>query len=247
VYASCIATYPDTVPLPGRLYKFLEARWADSLINEGVVHCSSLAWFQNFEDDEDDERSDPFEGKRKYFPIGGLPIQKLGAPSPGLLPDQSFQSAVLECNHIFVFSTSLEAAPDVADRFRRPTDREMVSVEIKDPVAFAARFRATLGRLSRVQQRTFFSSLVSYYRFEEPPLGTWALPHRIVMHKEKRFEHQCEYRFAFATRRHAFDANAVDTVLVGKDHRRPRPALDPAQHCRNIRLGSLADVCRLVR
>ena len=126
--------HADAVPLPGRLYKFLEARWADSLINEGVVRCSSLAWFQNFEDDEDGERSDPFEGKRKYLPIGGLPIQKAGTPLPGLLPNQSFQSAVRECNRVFIFSTSLEAAPDVANRFRRPTDREMASVEIRDPV-----------------------------------------------------------------------------------------------------------------
>ena len=56
-------------PLPATLYKYLPGRYAASMIDRGELMFSTLAWFQNY---EDDQRGDRFEGTRKYFPVGGL-------------------------------------------------------------------------------------------------------------------------------------------------------------------------------
>jgi hypothetical protein len=57
--------------LPGILYKYLPRQYADAMIERGELMCSTLAWFQNY---EDDQRGDRFEGTRKYFPVSGLQV-----------------------------------------------------------------------------------------------------------------------------------------------------------------------------
>ena len=46
-------------PLPATLYKYLPGRYAASMIDRGELMFSTLAWFQNY---EDDQRGDRFEG-----------------------------------------------------------------------------------------------------------------------------------------------------------------------------------------
>src|SRR3974390_3421415 len=66
-----MAEFPGTAPLPPRLYKYLDPEYAEIMIAKGVVRFSSLSWFLNFEDDNDKERGDQFEGKYKFFPVDG--------------------------------------------------------------------------------------------------------------------------------------------------------------------------------
>ena len=113
-------------------------------------------------------------------------------------------------------------------------------VEIHDSRRFYDRLVRALGKQSPIQRRT-------YYPFETPPEGTWALPAKLAMHKEEsRFSHEEEHRFVFSTKRHAFDANRVETFLVGNASARRRRLLDPAGHRRPLALGTLRECCRII-
>jgi hypothetical protein len=50
------------------MYKYLPSRHAETMVTRGDVMFSTLAWFQNYEDEQPGDR---FEGTRKYFPVGG--------------------------------------------------------------------------------------------------------------------------------------------------------------------------------
>src|ERR1700680_2649782 len=82
-------------PLPRTLYKYLPGRHAATMIDRGELMFSTLAWFQNY---EDDQRGDRFEGPRKYFPVGGLDVtrtERAEKPHPPVsfkAPTESLQS-----------------------------------------------------------------------------------------------------------------------------------------------------------
>lgn len=50
--------------LPRTLYKHLPRRYADTMIERGELMFSTLAWFQNY---EDDQRGDRFEERESTF------------------------------------------------------------------------------------------------------------------------------------------------------------------------------------
>jgi len=231
--------------LPQTLYKYLDLQYAESLIARGVVRFSSLSWFLDFEDNEDEERGDAFEGRRKYFPVNGITVTKQHEP-PFTIPDGSFQSAARDRDSIFVLSTSVELSQALAEKFRRPEHVEMACVEICDPIAFAARLEASLKKRSPIQHLTFFYDRVTYYSFEDDPNPIWALPHRLVMHKQKRFDDQKEYRFTFGTKKQAFKPYRIEAVIEQEGFRRPKPRLDPKKHCTDLVLGPMAGICRVV-
>jgi hypothetical protein len=124
-------------PLPRTLYKYLPHRYAATMIDRGELMFSTLAWFQNY---EDDQRGDRFEGTRKYFPVGGLDLTrterdgKPHSPVSFKASTESLQSRARGHNHIFIYSTSLQSglAFDGAD----------ACVEIYDPVKFVTRLRS---------------------------------------------------------------------------------------------------------
>ena len=60
-------------PLAPLLYKYLPLRFARTMIGEGALMFSTLSWFQNL---EDPDRGDGFEGTHKYFPVGGLQVTR---------------------------------------------------------------------------------------------------------------------------------------------------------------------------
>jgi hypothetical protein len=226
-------------------YKYLELRWARALVEEGSVMFSSLAWFQ---DSEDPSRGDEFEGVRKYFTATGLPITRVSEPAGSFVdPGHSFQSVARERDHIFIFSVSRRLSPELEEQFGGPGHEEMACVEIHDSARFYDRLVRVLGKRSPVQRRTCFHDDVTYYPFERPPEVAWALPATLATHKEEsRFSREEEHRFVFSTKRHAFDANRVETFLVGNASVRRRHALDPARHRRLLALGPLGECCRIV-
>ena len=56
-------------PLPPTMYKYLPSRYAETMVARGEMMFSTLAWFQNY---EDEQRGDRFEGTRNTFPLAGL-------------------------------------------------------------------------------------------------------------------------------------------------------------------------------
>jgi len=225
-------------------YKYVESRWARALVEEGRLMFSSLAWFQ---ESEDPSCGDAFEGVRKYFPADGLAITRLSEPAGSFVDaDHSFQSAARERDHIFIFSVSRTLSPELQAKFAGPEPKEMACVEIHDSGLFYNRLARALGKRSPVHRRTLFHDDVTYYRFEEPPLGVWPLPARLTTHKESRYSDEEEHRFIFSTKRNAFALEHVEIVLVHRDARTPRRTLDPMHHRRPLALGPLDDCCQIV-
>jgi hypothetical protein len=228
------------------LYKYLDLPWAERFVSHGLARFSSLSWFQDF---EDEERGDQFEGIRKYFPAGGLTPNRISEPAgPVNLPHHSFQSPARERDRIFIFSTSRTLSSELAAKFARPEHKEMACVEIRDADTLFERVGRALKKRSPVQRRTLFHTDVIYYAFEEPPGVAWALPDMLATHKERRrFLDQAEHRFIFSTKRHAYDPNRVEAILVNENHRMTRPKLDPSVHCNDLVLGCMGDCCELIR
>ena len=117
---------------------------------------STLAWFQNY---EDEQRGDRFEGTLKYFPVDGLEMTRIerdGKPHPPVSFNrlgESLQSRAKADNHIFIYSTSLQSglAFDGAD----------ACVEIYDPEAFVAHLRAALKTHGNTRDDTPATAAVS--------------------------------------------------------------------------------------
>lgn len=231
--------------LPSVLFKYLALPHAHAMLDAGELMFSTLSWFQNL---EDPDRGDGFEGTHKYFPIGGLEATRLArdgkahAPVKMTLPSDSFQSKARRRDHIFVYSTSIERG---LTQFNDPIVPN-ACVEIRDPEKFMARIKATLGRWSTVRAATLIHDQVRYWSPADPPGNVHALPDRLTMNKHERFRKQHEYRFAFGTKVDVFDFENVEYHLVREGDRQPRPTLSEGDHRMLVRVGSLAHCCRLV-
>lgn len=89
-------------PLPPIMYKYLPSRYAETMVGRGEVMFSTLAWFQNY---EDDQRGDRFEALREHLISGDylrarlVHSQGLAARSPsqvGLGSQQDQQAGPLD-------------------------------------------------------------------------------------------------------------------------------------------------------
>jgi hypothetical protein len=227
-------------PLPPVLYKYLSREYADAMVHRGELMLSTLAWFQNL---EDGERGDEFEGRHKYFPLGGLEITRTerdGKPHPPVTftrPNESLQSRAKGSAHIFIYSTSLQ---------RGLTQFGDTCIEIHSPAMLLARLRAVLRLTPKAKTSTVIHDEVRYYSFADPPGNVYALPDRLVMHKHDGFREQHEYRIAFGTRRDVFDFEHIDYQLVAEGTHQPRHTVNESEHRWKLTLGSLAHCCRVL-
>jgi hypothetical protein len=228
-------------PLPQIMYKYLPSRYAETMVGRGEIMFSTLAWFQNY---EDGQRGDRLEGTRKYFPVGGLEVTrterdgKVHAPVLFKAPTDSLQSRARAHTHIFIYSTSLKNGLvfDDAD----------ACVKIYDPVTFTERLRTALKSHRSAKADTLIHDEVKYYDFEAPPDNVWALTHLLALHKHRSFAIQHEYRFAFGIRRNVFNFEHVDCFIVRDGETFPIRGLEAGRHRKAIRIGPLADCCKIV-
>lgn len=229
-------------PLPAVLYKVLPRVYAERLVGEGEMMWSTLRWFQN---EEHPDRGDEFEGTHRHFPEDGLRLTRrehLGRPDSTamLLPDEGIHSAARKAHHIFIYSMTLDQTVSIGD------DPTMVRVEIFDPQKLIELLSKTLQRHPKARASTLIYDTVDYWSTTDEIGPTYALPHLITMRKQKRFEGQREYRFAFGIRANVFDFENVDYQTRHKDYRDVRERLDPQRHRLKLRLGPLQDCCRLL-
>ena len=232
-------------PLPPILYKYLPLEYGVAMIERGELMFSTLAWFQNL---EDRERGDEFEGTHKYFPLGGLEVTRTerdGKPHPPvkfMLPNDSLQSKAKGRDHIFIYSTALRRGLTQFGDGTLPS----ACVEIHKPMIFLTKLRSVLRLTSRAKAATLIHDEVRYYSFADPPGNVYALPDKLTMHKHEGFREQHEYRFAFGTKRDVFDFEHFDYELVREGVRQPRQVLKESDHRWKLKIGSLADCCRLL-
>jgi len=226
-------------PLPPVVYKVLPEEHARSLVDEGEMMWSTLAYFQK---SEEAERGDECEGRHTYFPINGLEVnrtQRAGLPDNAtfVLPEHGLVSKAAQSHGIFVYSLTVEPTLEIG----AAADRSVV--EIFDPAQFVRRVRAALPWR---WADTLIHDTVRYWSSANPPEAVWALPHMLTTHKRDDYAHQKEYRLAFGIWRSVFDFENVECFILNKDTRWPTSRLNERQHRKKLRLGGLEDCCRLL-
>jgi hypothetical protein len=228
--------------LPPVVYKVLPEKHAHSLVHQGEMMWSTLAWFQN---EEDVQRGDRSEGSRRYFPVKGLEVNRLQRQgridnAHFTIPSHGIVSTAAQSSHIFIYSMTLDPTLALGD----PSDR--ACVEIFNPATFVRRVRDAVKRQRKAQMETLIHHTVRYWASENPPENVWPLPHLLTMHKHEEHRRQCEFRLAFGIRANVFDFENVTCFVVEKDFQWPRLILDPSFHRKKVHLGALGDCCRLL-
>ena len=195
----------------------------------------ALSYFRDYVDEQ--IRGDEFEGTKLHRPEHGLEITVARTQDKHILP-HAFESTASE-DDIFVFCFSTVLSRDLAAEFKADA-----CIEIHRRDIFLARVRAALARRASIKNKTLVHGEVKYYSKEEPPLADWALPERITMSKLRAYEYQHEYRIAFAINE-AFRFENTRIRLVAPGDR--RPARSPSSPERLLKVGSLANACRVHR
>jgi hypothetical protein len=225
------------------MYKVLPLTYARRLVEKGELRWSTLAWFQNL---EEIGRGDNCEGRRTYFPVNGLEVNRLerGGLSDSaqmLLRGHGLVSRAAQSHHILIYSLTLDATLKIGD----PADRGCV--EMFDPPQFVRRVRDALGRDRRARIDTFIHHTVQYWSPTNPPQEVWAFPDKLTMHKRKdEYGYQKEYRLAFGTRTDVFDFENVECFIVNEDTGWPSTTLDEQAHTFKVRVGALDGCCRML-
>lgn len=152
-------------PLPDTLYKVLPEIYAHRLVEQGEMLWSTLTWFQN---EEDVQRGDAFEGSHRYFPAVGLEVNRRerdGKPNRATftLPTHGAVSKAVQSHHIFIYSMTFDPALAIGEASTR------ACVQIFDPVRLVQRIRDNLKRHRKGKPDTLIHDKVRYWSPENPP------------------------------------------------------------------------------
>ena len=216
-----------------RLFRYLSPEFAEAFVKNGEMLFRALSYFRDYEDDG--VRADEYEGTLVHLPKEGLKA-RLVATGAEVPINYTFESSARE-DEIFVYCMSTECSSLLASRFK--TD---ACVEIFDLSRFFFHLRAALVKYPEVQEKQLAYGKVKYYEPHEPPIIDWALPERIALRKPKKFDWQCEYRFAFP-RGTAFGIENVNVKLVPLGSRCPLTSCAHPQML--LKLGDLSKLCRI--
>jgi hypothetical protein len=184
-----------------RLYKYIPARYAESLL-DGAVRFSTLAYYRQHE--AKGSIGDADEATRVFRPPEGLDVTNLTTGQRFRLPATFRSSARAELVFVFCVSRVLDA--NLAAEFGCDA-----CVEVADGEEFGNRLKAAVERLPG--QPRFLQGPVAYYDSAEAPGVDWALPQRMVFSKPACYSRQAEYRFAFG-QPEVFEPSATNQALV---------------------------------
>jgi hypothetical protein len=187
------------------LFKYVsEERFAQSLIERGEVFMQTLANFRGYEDN--DVRRDPDDGRLRYQPLEGLPINFEGKEPTEPWKGWRLTSSVKE-EDVYVYCLSTEKSAQLAKRFESP-----FCVEIYNPTSFVGRIRRSVRLRSQLERRQLYFGSVDYRSLEVVPTIDWALPEKIALIKPEAWAWQNEFRIVVG-KKDAFDVENVRMTL----------------------------------
>ena len=217
------------------LFRYMSDEYAEALVRRGEVMFRALSYYRDYEDE--DVRSDAFEGTRFHLPVDGLKVTVVGTGEVVPVP-YSFESTARE-DDIFVYCLSTERSEELAEKFNTKT-----CIEISHPAKFLSQIRGALARRPSVKNKQLAYGPVKYYSAHEPVIVDWALPDVIALSKPSTFAWQNEYRIAFAIN-DAFKVQNVHVNLVPLGARRPVRSSDHPH--RLLKLGNISNLCKIYR
>jgi len=210
-----------------RLYKYIDARYLESLLNGGVRFLT-LAYYRGHE--AKGSIGDAEEAARVFHPLEGLEVTKVATGQRFRLQATFRSSARAEDVYVFCVSRALDAA--LATEFECDA-----CVEILDGEEFGSRLKTAVERLPG--ERRFIQGPVAYYALPDAPVIDWALPEVMVFSKLAEYSRQAEYRFAFG-RSDIFELSGTTQELVfGEPMRKSATCTRPPEV---IQVGNLRDV-----
>jgi len=99
-----------------------------------------------------------------------------------------------------------------------------------------------MHQMPSIKNKTLLADTVVYYDHSAPPENRYAFPELIVMSKTKYFEDEKEYRFAFSRDKNAFEQNKIRYSITKNILQS-----DNQIHFKEIKLGDLSDICKIIR
>lgn len=218
------------------LYKYFgHKNHLENFIEHGEVYLNSVSYFLNC---EENSRRDETENLNVYRPINGLIVNSSITGQTFTVPLQ-LNSQIYGTDRIFVFCMSSQYSAQLNHKFRA-----YGCVEIADVEAFKERLRLKIKThlgINDLSKDIFLSGPISYYDSADEPGTRHACPDQIVMAKPKAFSDEQEYRFVFTEDAALFQVNQVKYSLSSGTLQ----SQDKHSHL-ILRLGSLADICRIV-
>lgn len=187
------------------LFKYVsEEKFALAFMNRGEVFMQTLANFRGYEDN--DVRRDPDDGRLRYQPADGLPVNVEGRESEAPWAGWRLTSSVKE-EDVYIYCLSTEKSEYLAQRFESP-----FCVEIENPIGLIGRIRRSVRLRSQLERKQIYHGSVDYRNLEVIPTVDWALPEKIGFMKPEGWDWQCEYRIIVG-KRGAFDVENVRMTL----------------------------------
>ena len=216
------------------IYKYVsEERFALALIERGQVFMQTLANFRGYEDE--DVRRDPDDGRLRFQPDGGPPINFEGK-EPQVWKDWRATFSV-KSSDMFLYCLSTVRSEEIAERFE-----SRFCVEFPNPMSLIGRIRDKV-RLRSAMDRAIFFREVEYRAQQAPPGVRWALPEQVAFIKPEGWAWQNEFRVVVG-KKGVFAVHNLDMQLqTGPDQLAPRADHDPLI----LTVDSLARVANLIR
>lgn len=216
------------------IYKYVtEERFALDLIEKGKVFMQTLATFQGYEDE--DVRRDPDDGRLRFQPDGGLPINIEGR-EPEVWANWRATFSVKSAD-MFVYCLSTVRSEELAERFD-----SRFCVEFLNPISLVSRIRNVV-RLRSAMDRAIFFQKVEYRNQQVPPGVAWALPHQVAFVKPEEWAWQNEFR-VIVGKKGVFALHNLEMQLeTGPPQRAPRADSQPLI----LTIGSMARVAKIIR
>jgi len=205
----------------------------DNFFYKGQVWCNSLSYFLSC---EDKTRRDKFEGINFFKPADGLVLTNVRTQEIQIIPAGLLST--INPSQVFVFCASTEFNDYLYNKFHAKG-----CVEICDLEAFTRRIRSQImHQMPSIKNKTLLADTVVYYDHSAPPENRYAFPELIVMSKTKYFEDEKEYRFAFSRDKNAFEQNKIRYSITKNILQS-----DNQIHFKEIKLGDLSDICKIIR
>ncbi len=216
------------------IYKYVtEERFALALIERGQIFMQTLATFQGYEDE--DVRRDPNDGRLRFQPDGGLPINFEGKESE--VWENWRATFSVKSVDMFLYCLSTVRSEELAERFN-----SRFCVEFQNPLSLIGRIRRMI-RLRSAMDRTIFFKEVEYRAQQAPPGVRWALPEQVAFVKPEGWAWQNEFRVVVG-KKGAFAVHNLDMQLeTGPQRLAPRVDHKPLI----LTVGNMARVTNLIR
>lgn len=210
-------------------------KYLNGFLKNGELLFRSLSYFQDY---EDTDRGDMFEGARLYKPTTGLEITKSETGEKILLPEATFKSHI-STDDIFIFCTSNKLSNELATNFK-----SNVCVEITNIAKFISGIRGALSIRPSIKDKQLIFGEVNYYSINNPPIIDWALPEKIALSKLDCYRNQSEYRFAFAINNAWHMSNTKQAIDFGGN--RVNKIRDKYPE-KKLKIGNISKFCKIHR